>query len=134
MTTEDGMVKVSGQEMYLADLRGWHTKTGALAATDEIDSHLDETIKSTKLTAEFGLSSRTLTRRFVAATGHGPQAYLQLVRVRHAQRLLETTGESVDEIRRAAGYHDPAAFRRVFKQTTGLSPNAYRNRYGPKSH
>lgn len=42
MTTEDGMVKVSGQEMYLADLRGWHTKTGALAATDEIDSHLDE--------------------------------------------------------------------------------------------
>ena len=42
MTTEDGMVKVTGQEMYLADLRGWHTKTGALAATDEIDSHLDE--------------------------------------------------------------------------------------------
>jgi transcriptional regulator GlxA family with amidase domain len=99
-----------------------------------IDSHLDEPINTTKLASEFGLSSRSLTRRFVAATGHGPQAYLQLVRVRHAQRLLETTGDSVDEIRRAAGYHDPAAFRRVFKQTTGLSPNAYRNRYGPKSH
>ena len=42
MTAGDGMVKVAGQEMYLADLRGWHTKTGALAATDEIDEHLDE--------------------------------------------------------------------------------------------
>jgi protein-tyrosine kinase len=42
MTTGEGMVKVTGQEMYLADLRGWHTKTGALAATDEIDEHLDE--------------------------------------------------------------------------------------------
>jgi transcriptional regulator GlxA family with amidase domain len=98
-----------------------------------IDGHLDEPIRSSKLASQFGLSSRTLARRFVAATGHGPQAYLQLVRVRQAQRLLETTSDSVDQIRRTAGYNDPAAFRRAFRQTTGLSPTAYRNRYGPKS-
>jgi hypothetical protein len=29
-----------------------------------------------------------------------------------------------------AGYDDPAAFRRVFKQATGLSPSDYRGAYG----
>ena len=30
----------------------------------------------------------------------------------------------------ATGYTDPAAFRRVFKQATGLSPGRYRDAYG----
>jgi transcriptional regulator GlxA family with amidase domain len=98
-----------------------------------IDTHLDEPLQTAKLAFQFGLSVRSLNRRFTAATGHGPQAYLQQVRVRHAQVLLETTSESVDQIRRAAGYRDPAAFRRAFKQITGLSPNGYRAQYGPRN-
>src|SRR5262249_22700044 len=35
-----------------------------------------------------GLSDRTLSRRFAAATGHGPQAYLRHARIQHAMRLL----------------------------------------------
>ena len=85
-----------------------------------------------ELASQFGLSVRSLNRRFTAATGYGPQGYLQRVRMRHAQRLLETTSEPVDQTRRSAGYRDPAAFRRAFKQATGLSPNGYRNRYGPR--
>jgi transcriptional regulator GlxA family with amidase domain len=72
-------------------------------------------------------------RRFASATGNGPQAYLRYARVQHGKRLLETTSDPIDEIRRDAGYHDPAAFRRVFKQTTGLSPTEYRRAYGPRS-
>jgi transcriptional regulator GlxA family with amidase domain len=98
-----------------------------------IDTHLDEPLQTAKLASQFGLSVRSLNRRFMAATGHGPQAYLQRVRVHHAKRLLETTGEPVDQIRRTAGYHDSAAFRRAFKQLTGLSPNGYRTRYGHRS-
>jgi transcriptional regulator GlxA family with amidase domain len=45
-------------------------------------------------------------------------------------RLLETTSDPVDQIRRRAGYNDPAAFRRVFKDATGLSPSGYRDAYG----
>jgi transcriptional regulator GlxA family with amidase domain len=52
---------------------------------------------------------------------------MQLVRVHVAQRLLETTSDPVESIRRAAGYGDPSAFRRVFKQITGLSPSEYRS-------
>jgi transcriptional regulator GlxA family with amidase domain len=95
-----------------------------------IDGHLDEPLRVAELAASFGLSERTLSRRFAAATGRGPRAYLQHARIQHAKRQLETAGDPVDEVRRLAGYGDPAAFRRVFKQATGLSPSRYRDAYG----
>jgi transcriptional regulator GlxA family with amidase domain len=119
---------------YVAALPGRaHDDIVVHGIQQHIDAHLDEPIQTAKLASQFGLSIRSLNRRFTAATGHGPQAYLQQIRVHHAQRLLETTSEPVDQIRRTAGYHDPAAFRRAFRQNTGLSPHGYRNRYGPRS-
>jgi transcriptional regulator GlxA family with amidase domain len=95
-----------------------------------IDLHLDGSLPIGELAARFGLSERTLSRRFATATGHGPQAYLRHARIRHAMRLLETTRDPIDQVRLWAGYTDPAAFRRVFKQATGLSPGRYRDAYG----
>jgi len=95
-----------------------------------IDSHLGEPLRIAELASSFGLSERTLSRRFAAATGRGPRAYLQHARIEHAKRLLETAGDPIDQVRRRAGYSDAAAFRRVFKQATGLSPSGYRDAYG----
>lgn len=97
-----------------------------------IDAHLNEPLRITKLASQFGVSPRTLTRRFITATGEGPQAYVLQVRVQHAKRLLETTGRPIDQIRGAVGYQDPAAFRRVFRLATGLTLNEYRRAYGPR--
>jgi transcriptional regulator GlxA family with amidase domain len=96
-----------------------------------LDAHLAEPLYIGKLASQFGLSSRTLTRRFTVATGSTPQHYLQQLRIRHATRLLETTSDPIDEIRHSCGYHDPAAFRRAFKHHTGLNPSQYRSAYGP---
>ena len=118
---------------YIAALPGrFHNDLVVHGIQQHIDSHLDEPLRIGKLAPQFGLSSRTLTRRFAAATGYGPQAYLQHVRIQHAQRLLETTREPIEEIRRHAGYDDPAAFRRAFKHATSLSPKDYRSAYGPR--
>jgi transcriptional regulator GlxA family with amidase domain len=95
-----------------------------------IDLHVDEPLRISELATRFGLSQRTLSRRFAAATGRGPRAYLQHARIQHAVRLLETASDPIDQIRSRAGYTDPAAFRRVFKQATGLSPSRYRETYG----
>ena len=95
-----------------------------------IDLHLRGPLLVSELAARFGLSNRTLSRRFTAATGRSPRTYLQHARVQEAIRLLETTSDPVDFVRRAIGYTDAAAFRRVFKQATGLSPASYRDAYG----
>jgi transcriptional regulator GlxA family with amidase domain len=113
---------------YLAPIRERaHDDVIVRDVQEHIDAHLKDPIQITRLAEQFAVSERTLTRRFTAATGLGPQAYMQLVRVHVAQRLLETTSDPVESIRRAAGYGDSSAFRRVFKQITGLSPSEYRS-------
>ena len=76
-----------------------------------------------------GLSRRTFSRRFRAATGFSPIEYVQALRAEEAKQLLETTVAPIDEIAEEIGYHDERAFRRVFRKRTGLSPSAYRKRF-----
>lgn len=76
------------------------------------------------------VSTRTLDRRFRAATGATPREYLRWVRLATARRLLETTDDPVDLIRARVAYRDPTAFRRAFSRTTGLGPREYRRKYG----
>lgn len=75
------------------------------------------------------LAERTFKRRFTAATGLAPMAYVQRLRVEDAKRRLERTDAPVDEISFRVGYEDPGFFRRLFKRTTGLTPGAYRKRF-----
>jgi transcriptional regulator GlxA family with amidase domain len=75
------------------------------------------------------LAARTFKRRFAAATGLTPIAYVQRLRIEDAKRRLERTAISVDEISWKVGYEDAAFFRRLFKRTTGLAPGAYRKRF-----
>ena len=95
-----------------------------------IDDDLAGALTVDALARNVGLSSRTLTRRFQDAVGEGPQAYIQQRRVDTARRLLETSDTAVETVRRRVGYRDPTAFRRAFRQHTGLSPTDYRDRYG----
>lgn len=84
---------------------------------------VEEMIKRSKL------AERTFKRRFTAATGVAPIAYVQRLRIEDAKRRLERTDASVDEISWRVGYEDAAFFRRLFKRTTGMAPGAYRKRF-----
>jgi transcriptional regulator GlxA family with amidase domain len=75
------------------------------------------------------LAERTFKRRFTAATGLAPIAYVQRLRIEDAKRRLERSDISIDEISWRVGYEDPAFFRRLFKRTTGVTPGAYRKRF-----
>lgn len=119
---------------YVAALPGrFHDDLAVHEIQQHIDAHIAEPLRVAELASQFGLSNRTLSRRFESATGRGPQAYVQHTRMQHAKRLLETTGDTIDEVRAQVGYDDPAAFRRAFKQTTGRSPSDYRIAYRPRA-
>lgn len=84
---------------------------------------IDEAVKRSRL------AERTFKRRFTAATGLSPIAYVQRLRIEDAKRRLERTDEPVDEISWRVGYEDPAFFRRLFKRVTDMAPGAYRKRF-----
>ncbi|WND33719.1 GlxA family transcriptional regulator [Streptomyces sp. BB1-1-1] len=78
-----------------------------------------------------GLSPRHFARAFRAETGTTPGRYVDRVRVEHARRLLEDTGDGVEEISRSSGYGTPEAMRRAFVKALGTSPAEYRRRFRP---
>jgi transcriptional regulator GlxA family with amidase domain len=77
-----------------------------------------------------GMSLRNFVRRFKQATGDSPLIYLQKLRIAAAKRLLEGDHRTVQEISDAVGYQDIAFFRGLFQRHTGVSPSAYRRRFG----
>jgi transcriptional regulator GlxA family with amidase domain len=100
-----------------------------LRVQDYIDSHLDTPIRSDALARMFGVSARTLARRFHNATRASVNSYVQQARILLAKKLLETTDKPIEQVRAATGYLDPAAFRRAFRQAAGISPRQYRTTY-----
>ena len=67
-------------------------------AADWLDSRAANEVSTTALADALHVSYRTLHRRFQAAAGMAPLAYLQELRVEHAKALLESTLMSVEQI------------------------------------
>ncbi|MEV8630601.1 helix-turn-helix domain-containing protein [Streptosporangium sp. NPDC051023] len=76
------------------------------------------------------MSPRTFNRKFRAAMGTTPHAWLLTQRLDHAEELLETTDLQIEEIARRVGYSSAAVLREQFVKRRGLSPRAYRQKFG----
>jgi transcriptional regulator GlxA family with amidase domain len=75
------------------------------------------------------MSPRTFARRFVQETGTTPLRWLTGQRIMLAQRLLEETDESVDQVAWQAGFGNATAFRHHFRARRGTTPAAYRRTF-----
>lgn len=95
-------------------------------AADWLATHAATAVTAPALAEALHVSYRTLHRRFSAAVGMPPLAYLQELRVEQAKAMLEATSESLEQIVAAVGYSDVPAFRRLFQRQVGLSPAQYR--------
>jgi len=86
-----------------------------------------------ELVRESGLPKRSFDRRFRAATGYSPLAYVQTLRIEEAKQLLETSTVAIEQIGRDVGYEDAASFRRLFRRVTAIAPGDYRRKFQPPS-
>jgi transcriptional regulator GlxA family with amidase domain len=94
-----------------------------------LQKHLASDISMAELARAVAVSDRTLVRRFTAATGQTPLAYVQAVRLDAARALLEVGDMTVQSIATQVGYSDVSSFSRLFRHSIGLSPGAYRRRF-----
>jgi len=94
-----------------------------------IDQHLRNDLSLPVIARQAAMSCRTLSRRFREHVGMTPAAWIARARVREAQRLLETTKLSVEEVAEAAGYGSTTVLRDRFAAIVGVSPLAYRRSF-----
>ncbi|WP_255953244.1 GlxA family transcriptional regulator [Streptomyces odontomachi] len=106
-----------GQSAALGELLHWAT------------ARLDEPLTVPDLARHARMSTRTLNRRFTAATGMTPLQWLLSQRIYHAQQLLETTDHSIEQIAAQTGMGTATTLRRHFNRTVGVPPDTYRRTF-----
>jgi transcriptional regulator GlxA family with amidase domain len=110
-----------------------HTDDRIKRAEEYLQKHFERGAAIETLADQAGMSPRNFIRRFKAATGRLPGAYVQAMRMSMAKELLERGALPVQSICTKIGYEDVAFFRSLFKRHTGMTPAEYRTRFAKMS-
>ncbi|GAA2149758.1 hypothetical protein GCM10009826_04820 [Humibacillus xanthopallidus] len=101
---------------------GWLDRSLELLGADLADA-----LDLHAVAAEVGLPYETWRRRFRAATGTSPYAHRRARRLAAATDLLVHTGLGVRDIAATTGFSDERHLIRRFRESTGLTPRAFRD-------
>ncbi|MDP2126067.1 MAG: DJ-1/PfpI family protein [Pseudohongiella sp.] len=80
-----------------------------------------------------GMCERTFVRRFRNETGTSPAQFVKRVRLDNAKVLLETSELSLARIADRSGFNSMDSLHRLFIKHLGVTPAAYRQRFGRAS-
>jgi transcriptional regulator GlxA family with amidase domain len=124
-----GMPRVHQNGYAVLPLSPPHDDDPIRAIEAYLAGHYADNHSTDTLAARAGMSVSTFIRRFKAATGQLPGAYLQALRIQTAKAMLEREGAPIQTVSAAVGYNDAAFFRALFKRSTGMTPAEYRARF-----
>lgn len=99
-----------------------------LRVLDYIHDHADQDLSLDTLAEVAALSRFHWHRVFTAMMGKSPADVIRAVRMHKATVLLVQSTTSLPAIARQVGYPNPRSFSRVFRDTYGVTPSAFRKR------
>jgi transcriptional regulator GlxA family with amidase domain len=113
----------------VAPLSHPHSDDKIRQSEEYLQEHFAGGVSIDRLAERAGMGPRNFIRRFKAATGRLPGAYIQMLRMSAAKEMLEQGASSVQAVCAKIGYEDIAFFRGLFKRHTGMTPAEYRERF-----
>ncbi|QAB01070.1 MULTISPECIES: GlxA family transcriptional regulator [Agrobacterium tumefaciens complex] len=96
---------------------------------EDIVQHLGHKHTIDSVAARLGMSRRSFTRHFQQTMGMSFSIWLGNERLTLAQRYLEATDHSVEQIALDAGFGSPVTFRVQFQERLGVSPRQWRSSF-----
>ena len=119
-----------GQAQYVqAPVPACSKEDPIAGALDWAVEHLDEQLTVEAMARHVAMSPRTFARRFRDVTGTTPHQWLLRQRVLHAQRLLESTDDSIEMVAARCGFSSASVLREHFTRIAGTSPVTYRRTF-----
>lgn len=113
-------------EILGKDQHNTHHDEVIIAIQEWLQNNFQDDIQFSTVADKFGLSVRSLNRRFKLATNTTPLQYLQSLRLVHAKSLLKHSNLVIAEVADTVGYQDCSYFTELFKKTNSMTPNQYR--------
>ncbi|MEV8638488.1 helix-turn-helix domain-containing protein [Streptosporangium sp. NPDC051023] len=111
-----------------APARPWVTGSGDADLLELLSwarTRLNQPLSVREMARHASMSPRTFARRFRAALGTTPIAWLHEQRLDQAEELLRTTDKPISTIAHEVGFQ-PGQLRAHFMKRHGVPPNAYR--------
>ena len=99
------------------------------AMVDYIGEHHRENLTVEQVAKHFSISTRQLHRRFVKTLGMNVQQFMVRMRIQSACKLLTESDLPLAVIADKLGFCDQSAFTRQFRETMGMTPRRFKNRY-----
>lgn len=93
-------------------------------------ANLGEDLGVDRLAERANLGTRHFSRRFKAVFGTTPADFVLSLRLTEARKRLSLPRSNIDRIASSLGFGSAHSFRRAFEKQLGLSPKAYRERFG----
>lgn len=118
-----------GQSQFSTPLRSQSVEGPMAPLLHWIAENPAADLRTEKLSERAHMSLRNFYRSFEEATGSSPAEWVEEVRMQVAKRLLEQTGQHIDQIALKAGFVTYERMRRTFARRMGVSPAAYRARF-----
>jgi AraC family transcriptional regulator len=100
-------------------------------ARDFLDAHFREDVSLAATAAAAGVHPSHLARVFRRQLGSSVGEYVRAARVDFACRELARGEQPLAQIALAAGFTDQSHLARCVRQRTGMTPGAFRRRFGP---
>ena len=80
------------------------------------------------MASQSGLSRTSFYNQLKTLTGQSPKEFVSEFRMKRAFMYLDSSNMTISEIAYKTGFNDPVYFARLFKQRTGMTPKAYREK------
>ncbi|RKP55725.1 AraC family transcriptional regulator [Pararobbsia silviterrae] len=98
----------------------------AASADRLIRTHFHEAISASTIADQLGCNPDYLGRIFRSVYGRTLTDAVHDRRMLHAAILLAEGRLTIDQVARESGFEDAGHFRRIFKRSKGMTPNAFR--------
>lgn len=120
-----------GQSQFSQCLHSQMTlHTGIRQLQEWILGNLDRPLSLAVLSARAAMSPRNLGRVFRREAGCSPAEFVERCRIERARQLLEEGQAPLKQVALRCGFSSDDHLRRVFHRHLGVTPRAYRERFG----
>ena len=121
------LMESSANAVSVAGVRqGGLARRHSRAAIEYINANLASKLTLAEIAKVVCLSKSHFSRAFKTSHGVSPGAYIIMVRVEHAKRMIHATREPLSQVAGACGFADQAHLCKAFRRWVGVSPGVWR--------
>lgn len=132
------VLKSKFTQQPFADVNTLSTNTNDKKFVEKLITIIEERIMDPQLSVEelskeMAMSRSSLHKKLKAMSGHVPNEFIRLIRLKNAAKLLLSGEYNISEVGYMTGFNSPSYFSKCFMQQFNVTPSEFAEKHNSKS-